>query len=129
MGNTLDTELRALLRAGRALEQMIRLWRIHGRNLPPAAIQQSYDLWLRFCVATHEMEDLFTPKRHLVAHLLGKLGLLGNPQQYANWLDESLNKDLKRSCRIVSQSTFERFLLLRMRELLRRSSLKRKAPD
>ena len=117
----------ALYQAGLALEALIRLWKQHGRNLPAHVVQKSFDLFANFCLLTEGVEELQQPKRHLVCHLLAKLRTLGNPSQYANWLDESLNKDLKKACRTVSQCTFEKFLLLRFRETLRRVCLKRKA--
>jgi hypothetical protein len=123
----LDSSLTKMYKAGLALEALIRLWRPHGRHLPTHVVQTSFDLYSKYCLLTEGVAALELPKRHLVCHLLAKLPQMGNPQQYADWLDESLNKDLKKACRTVSQSTFERFLLLRFQETLRRSSKKRKA--
>ena len=63
------------------------------------------------------------PKFRIVFHLIFDISLFGNPSLYATWYDEALNKLLKATCRQTSQSTFERAVLLRMRELL--SKLKR----
>ena len=46
------------------------------------------------------------------------MGYQGNPQAYATWLDEALNKTLKAACRQQSQATFERAVLLRMEKLI-----------
>ena len=62
--------------------------------------------------------DCYVPKHHLVYHLLKKVAYHGSPSFYATWQDESLNTTLKASCRLVSQPTFERSVLIRMRELL-----------
>jgi hypothetical protein len=64
-----------------------------------------------------------TPKFHIVFHLIFDISFFGNPSLYATWYDEALNKLLKSTCRQTSQSTFERSVLIRMRELL--SKLKR----
>jgi hypothetical protein len=105
----LDVGAKTLLKAGLALEGMLRLWNTHGYNVPPQAVQQSFDLWKRYCALTTDVPDVQTPKRHVVVHLLGNIPVMGNPHRYANWLDESLNKDLKKCCRTVSQATFEPF--------------------
>ena len=56
----------------------------------------------------------------MLMHVLQRMPNLGNPRFYANWMDETLNKHLKHSCRMVSQVNFERSLYIRMRELLKR---------
>ena len=43
---------------------------------------------------------------------------LGNPTLYSNWLDEALNRVLKKACRGISQRTFEASLLVRMPDLV-----------
>jgi hypothetical protein len=58
------------------------------------------------------------PKHHILFHLLFNMRFFGNARDYATWHDEALNKTLKASCRATSQSTFDRSVLLRMRELL-----------
>jgi hypothetical protein len=65
--------------------------------------------------------DAFIPKHHLLFHLLYKSRFQGNPTQYATWLDESLNKTLKAACKNASVATFESGVLLRMRDLLKKS--------
>ena len=73
--------------------------------------------------------DVFTPKHHIIYHLLHKMGYQGNPRNYATWLDESLNKLLKRCCRETSVVTFERCVLARMRSLLCEKGSKRPRCD
>jgi hypothetical protein len=62
---------------------------------------------------------VFTPKQHIVFHLLRNSARQGNPLVYATWLDEPLNKVLKSACKNAAASTFYASVLLRMRELLR----------
>ena len=71
-------------------------------------------------VALMQPYDVYTPKHHLMWHVLIRMGYQGNPSFYSNWVDEDLNKKLKACCRNVSQSTFESTVLLKMREVLRR---------
>ena len=65
-----------------------------------------------------EEDEVYTPKNHLMLHLLRGLRYYGNPNVYSTWFDESLNKTLKARCRETSQATFEASVLYRMRELL-----------
>lgn len=116
-----------LLKAGQAMHSMLMLWNTHGTHMPPEAVQSCFDFWKRFCSLTEDVPDVQVPKRHIMVHLLSKIHFFGNPRRYANWLDESLNKELKKCCRTVSQSTFEPFLLLRMREVLSQVGSKRKS--
>ena len=116
-----------MLKAGLALESMLRVWNSHGPIMPLSATHVCFDHWKRLCALTDDVPDVKIPKRHIVVHLLKSIPFLGNPHRYANWLDESLNKDLKRCCRTVSQATFETFLLLRMRIVLASPNSKRKA--
>ena len=74
--------------------------------------------WKMFCAATSGMEALHTPKRHAMGHMICSTPLKGNPRCYSNWLDESLNRLLKKACRQLSQATFEQTLLLTMPRLL-----------
>lgn len=106
-------------RAAQALIRMIQCWASEGRRLRPAAIQLSWDCWNSFLHETQGM-GLEIPKRHLVAHLLERAPFWGNPRAFAAWVDEAWNRELKLACRSVSQQTFEPFLLLRMREILRK---------
>ena len=67
---------------------------------------------------TSHLDELQLPKRHVVSHMLERLHDFGNPMAYANWLDEHLNKLLKKACQAVSQQTFEMGLVQRMRFVL-----------
>ena len=69
-------------------------------------------------MALMEPESAFTPKHHIVFHLLLRSDFFGNPKGYSAWLSEAKNKVLKLACRETSQATFESSVLLRMQELL-----------
>ena len=87
---------------------------------------------LKECFKLYEghMKDLaaegaFTPKHHLFWHALSDMDALGDPQKYSTWLDGSLNKTLKATCRKTSQATFEASVLLRMLYLMSERPTKR----
>ena len=77
-------------------------------------------------LALMEAENAYTPKHHIMVHLLFMSWFFGNPKSYSAWLSEAKNKTLKLACRETSQATFESSVLLRMRELL--AVKKRRAP-
>ncbi len=70
--------------------------------------------------------DIYIAKHHMAQHLLDRMSRPGNPVLYQNFLDESLNKDLKAVCGNISQLNFEETLLFKMDEKLKRISRKRK---
>ena len=78
-------------------------------------------------MALMEPEDAFTPRHHIVFHMLDRIWFFGNPRWYSTWESEAKNKVLKLACRDTSQATFEQSVLLRMSELLKPSK-KRRAP-
>ena len=110
----------SLLAAGKAMVGLVRLWQNCGSRLSAEELQKCWDCWTCFLHHTEEVAELEVPKRHLTAHLLQKMAWFGNPRLYANWGDESDNKLMKASCRTVSQQTFDKFLLLRMKVLMER---------
>ena len=111
-----------LLRAGRALEEMVNTWKASEWRMTPSQIQQTFDAFNCFVSMTDGIPDFvnecFHPKRHLVAHLLREQGFFGCPARYANWIDEALNKLLKATTRNISQFSFDPTVLAAMRHLL-----------
>jgi len=69
-------------------------------------------------VALLAADDIYTPKFNIYFHLLSELSFFGHPKNYGTWLDEALNKLLKATCRLTSQSTFDRSVLSRMQRLM-----------
>ena len=109
-----------LLAAGRALENTIGLWDSCEWRLTDKDIQKSYDYLTKFLQLTHRFEHMHTPKRHLCTHLLSNLAQHGNPRMYSTWMDESLNKQIKKCCRELSQTTFDIVLLASVKELFKK---------
>ena len=122
-----SSEARDLMEAAQSTTKVVDIWRVSTYNMLPADMSACFDLINRAFTLTEGVDDLNTPKKHLVTHLFYDMQFLGNPRFYSNFYDESLNKLLKSFCRLVSQDTFEYFLLLRMRDGLRIEASKRKA--
>ena len=115
-----------LLQAGRALARLVTHWDNAPWAMPTATQQACVDAWVEFLVLTEGYEDMKTPKRHLMTHLVCSARTVGNPKQYANWLNESLNRTLRATCRHTSQQTFALSVMLRMKEILRSKGVKRR---
>ena len=60
------------------------------------------------------------PKHHLMLHMLIMIKWHGNPLAYSTWLDESLNKDLKKTLRNCHQHCFEPTAFAKMNDVLER---------
>jgi hypothetical protein len=120
-----------LLEACKALARMLEIFKTCGNNVPGARLQEAFDMMHTLYSRTELLvEGMQVAKRHLMVHLLKDIDYLGNPNFYANWYDESLNKLFKSYLRTVSQATFEPFVLLRMRDgLSHEAARKRKADD
>ena len=83
--------------------------------------QAAWDRFIMFSFLVRGRDELHTqPKKHSTVHLLKDAAWFGNPRLYANWIDESLNKILKMSCRTCSQATLESSVLTRMSTTLRK---------
>ena len=116
-GARLGHEGRTLHEAGCCLAQMQTIFNKAGMTIPQRQTQLGFELYSKFMVLM-EPYDAFTPKHHMVYHLLGNLAFFGNPRLYSTWFDESLNKLFKRVCKDTNQYNFEKAILLRMRRLL-----------
>lgn len=81
--------------------------------------QEQLDCLKRYCSLMRAFPGHETPKLHLMAHMLKRVRLQGSYKLYGNWYDEHLNKELKASCRLASQSGFEFRVLDRMQDLLK----------
>ena len=69
--------------------------------------------WCRFIELTKSF-DFETPKTHLMVHLNDRAKLHGNPWLYTTFLDESLNRELKKVLRLCHQRNFETMGLLKI---------------
>jgi hypothetical protein len=76
-------------------------------------VQEICDVWLRHCVLIERL-DLYVPKHHLMVHCNHRIGLQGNPWRFTTFLDESMNKELKRVLRLCHQATFETTAMVKL---------------
>jgi hypothetical protein len=113
----LGTPGRRLERAGSALLRMVEIWETCGRVMSAAESQAALQQYQTH-MACMEPDDMYTPKHHILFHLLFRSCQLGNPKYYASWQSEAKNKVLKMSCRAVSQATFSATVLFRMKHVL-----------
>ena len=109
-----------LVEACRCMARIVELFKVPPANFARNLLQEAFDC-LNACYARTKyiVDDMDTGKRHLCVHLLKDTLWLGNLDIYANWYDDSLNKMFKAYLKQVSQSTFEPFVLLRMRDGLK----------
>ena len=108
-----------LLDAGRSMVALVGIWKAGKWKLKPVEIQPCYRHFKCFMANTDSFIKLHQPTRYLFMHLIRELDFAGNPAYYSTWKDESLNKLLKKTCRTISQLTFNVSVLSSMRELLR----------
>ena len=77
------------------------------------------ELWGRY-VALTEPWELQTPKLHLMFELHHRASWFGNPWSYVTFLDEGLNKTLKRVLRLCHSRNFEWLAMHKAKAALRR---------
>ena len=114
----MPAEARRYQEAADAIIGLMFVFKRVGARLTASEIEACWKHFNRFLTLTSHLDELQLPKRHVVSHMLERLHDFGNPMAYANWLDEHLNKLLKKACQAVSQQTFEEGLVQRMRFLL-----------
>jgi hypothetical protein len=68
--------------------------------------QDIVDCWGKFVGVSKSLE-LETPKLHLMVHVNNRTAFRGNPWLCHTFLDESLNKELKKVLRLRHEATFE----------------------
>ena len=122
--STLVPKASVLMAAGQAIHSMVQVMKQSPASLPMQTQQELLDLWKRHMSLMTEF-DIFTPKHHLMFHMILRASVLGNPWMYNTFLDESLNKQLKAVCRLCHQVTFESIAILKITEVLKRQAAKR----
>ncbi len=103
--------------SGSLLRQYVELLKSAPMNLSPSQLQASTGLWCRFMTLIRPL-DIYTPKAHLMIHVNHRTRQQGNPWRYTTFLDESLNKELKKVLRNVHQSNFETLAYAKLGQVL-----------
>ena len=114
----LGREGKDIFDAGDQLRKMNEIFHASGPVVSKDDQRSVFEFYSRH-MALMKAYEVFTPKHHLIWHMLKKIDYQGNPNIYATWLDESLNKTLKKACKDTSQITFETSMLMRMRRIMR----------
>lgn len=114
-----------MLHIGQLLVRFLLDMKSYGPRLSVSEQQSLLDTWKRFLSAANRF-DLFTPKCHLMLHVVLRAGRLGNPTRYDTFLDESLNSTLKSVVRLCHQSNFERLGLLKLEEAIGRPAVRQR---
>ena len=110
-----------LAQAGKYMQKLVAVWNRAGWKLTPDEVTESWAHYRGFVACTRDEEALNFPKSHQFMHMMRRLEFAGNPKIYACWTWEGLNKPLKRSCRNISQHTFEMTVLNSVNRMLRDS--------
>lgn len=113
-----------LLAAGRLMVRLVAVMKAAPPRLSVQTNQDMLNLWKQHMAIMRD-QDVFVPKHHLTFHMIMRAVLHGNPWLDATFLDESLNKELKRCCRFAHQATFESTVILKITEVLQRQLQKR----
>jgi len=92
--------------AGEDLSRIAETLETASLVMTKAEIKKCIDSYIHHCVLMRPFE-FFTPKHHLMIHLILRAEILGNPRYSATWLDESLNKAVKACVKFCSQLTFD----------------------
>ena len=119
-----------LLACGEAWCQYLLVTRSAGPRLVPSERQQFLDAALRFLSVREAAGLPWTPKMHLMLHLVHQSNIFGNPLHMATWVDEGLNRQLAEVCHTAHASIWEKRVLATFNHELGpigRASTKRKA--
>ena len=84
----------------------------------PALSKELTELWCRHMVLAKEL-GLLLPKHHLMLHLTVRSLRHGSPWRHTTFVDEAINKDLKRVLRLCHQATFEQMAFVKVEAHLR----------
>ena len=86
-----------------------------------ASCEELVDVWGRHMRLMQDF-DVHLPKHHLMVHVTHRARLQGNPWRYTTFLDESLNKELKKVLRLCHQANFETMAMVKLAATLDRAS-------
>jgi len=110
----------AIVQSGQCCLEYIKVIQAAGARVPAEVHQRMTDLWIQFCSLTSTWPMMRAPKTHLMFELNLNVPWFGSPWLYNCFLDESLNKLLKKLLRNCHQSNFEWLALKKAQKALRR---------
>eukprot|EP00974_Lingulodinium_polyedra_P024454 2366746-Lingulodinium_polyedra.AAC.2 len=104
----------ALLACGEALVAYLDITRTAGPRLNPPQLQALVTAVLRFLGLRAAAGLPYTPKMHLMLHLVHQSKRFGNPLHVATWADESLNCDFAKVCAAANSSVWDKRVMATM---------------
>ena len=107
------------LESGQCLVDYVALLRSQPVNMSAEAHRDMVNIWGRFAALVKPWH-IETPKMHLMCEMHHRAPFFGNPWTYHTFLDEGLNKVLKRVSRLCHQQNFEWLAMHKASGALRR---------
>ena len=114
-----------ILQGGKWLVKFMHELRSMGPRIETTQAHSLLDIWKNWMAIAEELEA-WTPKAHLMYHLIIKSVRQGNPLRYQVFADESLNRILRDALRLCHQTRFEQLGMVKMQEILRRPHIRRR---
>jgi hypothetical protein len=106
-----------LVGAGVALQQYIDLCAASPRVVPEAAVQKMFDAVKKHIILAERAGVPMKPKHHLLLHLVARTRRHGNPNFYATFADEGINRIVKKIGEAAHRSVWEVRCLVHFRLL------------
>jgi len=118
----LGADVGRYIECGRVLVRVVEIYKSSPAAMSVSSRQELIDLWNRHVILAKDL-GICLPKTHLMFHLHDRIENQGNPWLYQCFLDESLNKDLKKVLRLCHQSNFEVAAMVKLRGHLRQRGI------
>ena len=117
--NKLGSNAEALIGAAEALVNFMDIVHKSPVQMSGPQVAALLEEWKRHMALIRRLDvSIFTPKHHLMVHLILRAIFQGNPSFAAVWRDEGYNKNLKQCLRNVHQMNFESRGLIKFKALL-----------
>jgi hypothetical protein len=102
-----ECEVDHLIGAGDALQGYFELLEDAPRNVPTLVLQRMYDCVKRHLVLCKKAHVPLKPKHHQVLHMVARTAKHGNPNYYATFTDEGINRLLKKVGQSAHRAVWE----------------------
>lgn len=103
----LDEKKEFLIAAGEALARYLDLLKAAPRNVTDEQLQGMYDCVKRHVLLSQRAGVPLKPKHHMILHLVERTARGGNPNFYATFSDEGINRVLKKVGQAAHRSVWE----------------------
>ena len=109
----LGSDAADILKAGQSSLKILEIIRSHPRGtmMSACAIQSFHREAKTYLQAMEDLRVVAKPKDHMLMEMSDRLGFMGSPSLYGNWLDESLNRLLRDVASAAHSSVHDRRVL------------------